>query len=42
MAGPRRGGRRQKVCYFTANGITHIDGKEVELKSSSLNVENSS
>ena len=21
--GPRRGGRRQKVCYFTANGITH-------------------
>ena len=24
--GPRRGGRRRKkVCYFTANGITHID-----------------
>ncbi|MDU6711971.1 MAG: 30S ribosomal protein S18, partial [Staphylococcus aureus] len=23
--GPRRGGRRRKkVCYFTANGITHI------------------
>src|SRR5699024_12292556 len=32
MAGPRRGGRRRKkVCYFTANGITHIDYKEVEL-----------
>ena len=24
--GPRRGGRRRKkVCYFTANGITHIE-----------------
>src|SRR5699024_11347061 len=32
MAGPRRGGRRRKkVCYFTANGITHIDYKDVEL-----------
>lgn len=30
---PRRGGRskRRKVCYFTANGITHIDYKDVEL-----------
>ncbi|MDY0394709.1 30S ribosomal protein S18 [Virgibacillus halophilus] len=29
----RRGGRakRRKVCYFTANGITHIDYKDVEL-----------
>ncbi|MGT2341317.1 30S ribosomal protein S18 [Staphylococcus aureus] len=26
-----RGGRRQKVCYFTANGITHIDYKDTEL-----------
>src|SRR5699024_1637663 len=32
MAGPRRGGRRrEKACYFTANGITHINYKEVEL-----------
>ncbi|TMU83892.1 30S ribosomal protein S18 [Bacillus sp. BHET2] len=32
MAGGRRGGRRRrKVCYFTANGITHIDFKDVEL-----------
>ncbi|GAA0334718.1 30S ribosomal protein S18 [Bacillus carboniphilus] len=32
MAG-RRGGRakRRKVCYFTANGITHIDYKDVDL-----------
>ncbi|EVT54207.1 30S ribosomal protein S18 [Staphylococcus aureus M1545] len=30
--GPRRGGcRRKKVCYFTANGITHIDYKDTEL-----------
>ena len=31
MGGGRRGGRakRRKVCYFTANGITHIDYKEV-------------
>jgi len=30
---PRRGGRsrRCKVCYFTANGITHIDYKDVDL-----------
>ena len=26
-----RGGRRRKVCYFTANGITHIDYKDVDL-----------
>ena len=32
MAGPRRGGRRRKkVCYFTANGITHIDYKDTDL-----------
>jgi len=32
MAG-RKGGRakRRKVCYFTANGITHIDYKDVDL-----------
>jgi len=31
--GARRGGRnkRRKVCYFTANGITHIDYKDVDL-----------
>ena len=30
--GPRRGGRRRKkVCYFTANGITHIDYKDTDL-----------
>ena len=31
--GGRRGGRakRRKVCYFTANGITHIDYKDVDL-----------
>lgn len=23
--------RRRKVCFFTANGITHIDYKDVEL-----------
>lgn len=29
---PRRGGRkRRKVCYFTANNITHIDYKDVDL-----------
>lgn len=29
----RRGGRnkRRKVCFFTANGITHIDYKDVDL-----------
>ncbi|SDJ56306.1 30S ribosomal protein S18 [Salimicrobium halophilum] len=27
----RRGRRRKKVCYFTANGITHIDYKDTEL-----------
>ncbi|OAH54270.1 MULTISPECIES: 30S ribosomal protein S18 [Bacillaceae] len=32
MAGGRRGGRkRKKVCYFTSNGITHIDYKDVDL-----------
>jgi small subunit ribosomal protein S18 len=31
MAGRRGGKRRRKVCYFTANGITHIDYKDVEL-----------
>jgi len=31
--GGRRGGRakRRKVCYFTANGITHIDYKDTDL-----------
>jgi small subunit ribosomal protein S18 len=31
--GGRKGGRakRRKVCYFTANGITHIDYKDVDL-----------
>ncbi|MDM5251033.1 30S ribosomal protein S18 [Lysinibacillus sp. G4S2] len=29
---PRRGGRkRRKVCYFTANNITKIDYKDVDL-----------
>ena len=29
---PRRGGRkRRKVCYFTANNITNIDYKDVDL-----------
>lgn len=30
--GGRRGGRgrRRKVCYFTANKITHIDYKDTE------------
>jgi len=23
--------RRRKVCFFTANGITHIDYKDVDL-----------
>lgn len=31
--GGRKGGRakRRKVCYFTANGITRIDYKDVDL-----------
>ncbi|MFC3886315.1 30S ribosomal protein S18 [Bacillus songklensis] len=31
--GGRKGGRnrRRKVCYFTANGITHIDYKDVDM-----------
>ena len=33
MAGIRKGGRakRRKVCYFTANGIAHIDYKDTVL-----------
>ncbi|MFC0273078.1 30S ribosomal protein S18 [Metabacillus herbersteinensis] len=33
MAGARRGGRakRRKVCFFTSNGITHIDYKDIDL-----------
>jgi small subunit ribosomal protein S18 len=32
MAGGRRGGRRRrKVCFFTSNGITHIDYKDVDM-----------
>jgi small subunit ribosomal protein S18 len=33
MAFGRKGGRakRRKVCFFTANGITNIDFKDVEL-----------
>ena len=27
----RRGRKRRKVCYFKANGITHIDYKDVDL-----------
>lgn len=31
--GGRRGGRakRRKVCFFTSNGITHIDYKDTDL-----------
>ncbi len=30
--GARRGRpRRRKVCFFTSNGITHIDYKDVDL-----------
>jgi small subunit ribosomal protein S18 len=30
---PKRGGfkKRKKVCYFTANKVTHIDFKDVDL-----------
>jgi small subunit ribosomal protein S18 len=33
MAGIRKGGRakRRKVCYFTSNGISNIDYKDVDL-----------
>ena len=33
MTGGRKGGRnrRRKVCFFTANGITHIDYKDVDM-----------
>ena len=27
----RASAKRRKVCYFTANGITHIDYKDVDL-----------
>jgi len=29
--GKKGRGKRRKVCYFTANGITHIDYKDVDL-----------
>ena len=29
MGGRKGRGKRKKVCYFTANGITHIDYKDV-------------
>ncbi len=31
MAARRGRQKRRKVCYFTANKITHIDYKDVEL-----------
>lgn len=31
MTGRRGRPRRRKMCYFTANGITYIDYKEVDL-----------
>ncbi|QKY70819.1 30S ribosomal protein S18 [Lentibacillus sp. CBA3610] len=31
MAARRGRSRRRKVCYFKANGITHIDYKDVDL-----------
>lgn len=31
MARQGRRGRRRKVCYFTANNITYIDYKDVDL-----------
>jgi len=31
MVGRRGRPRRRKMCYFTANGITHIDYKDVDL-----------
>lgn len=31
MAGRRGRPRRRKMCYFTANGITYIDYKDVDL-----------
>ncbi|WP_070120023.1 30S ribosomal protein S18 [Bacillus marinisedimentorum] len=31
MAGRRGRGKRRKVCFFTSNGITHIDYKDVDL-----------
>jgi small subunit ribosomal protein S18 len=30
MAGRKGRTKRRKVCYFTANGITHIDYKDVD------------
>lgn len=26
----KKGGKRRKVCYFTANKITHIDYKDID------------
>ena len=31
MGGRKGRGKRKKVCYFTANGITTIDYKDVDL-----------
>lgn len=31
MVGRRGRPRRRKMCFFTANGITHIDYKDVDL-----------
>lgn len=31
MGGRKGRAKRRKVCYFTANGITHIDYKDVDL-----------
>jgi len=31
MARKQRGGKRRKVCYFTANKIQHIDYKDIDL-----------
>ena len=27
----KKGGKRRKVCFFTANKITHIDYKDIDL-----------
>jgi small subunit ribosomal protein S18 len=27
----KKGGKRRKVCYFTANKISHIDYKDIDL-----------
>ncbi len=31
MGGRKGRGKRKKVCFFTSNGITHIDYKDVDL-----------